>query len=55
MCQKEKFWRVLCEALGRPEWIEDPAFATFAARLKNRRRSMQRSTKPCSRKRQTSG
>ncbi len=36
MCQKEKFWRALCEALGHPEWIEDPAFATFAARLKNR-------------------
>lgn len=36
MCQKEKFWRILCEALGRPEWITDPDFATFAARLKNR-------------------
>ncbi|MDE2363493.1 MAG: CoA transferase [Hyphomicrobiales bacterium] len=38
MCQKEKFWRVLCEALGRPDWIEDPDYATFAARLKNRPR-----------------
>jgi crotonobetainyl-CoA:carnitine CoA-transferase CaiB-like acyl-CoA transferase len=38
MCQKEKFWRVLCHALGHPEWIEDPDFATFAARLKNRPR-----------------
>jgi len=38
MCQKEKFWRVLCRALGHPEWIEDPDFATFAARLKNRPR-----------------
>jgi crotonobetainyl-CoA:carnitine CoA-transferase CaiB-like acyl-CoA transferase len=36
MCQKEKFWRSLCEALGRPEWIVDPAFATFAVRLANR-------------------
>jgi crotonobetainyl-CoA:carnitine CoA-transferase CaiB-like acyl-CoA transferase len=36
MCQKEKFWRTLCEAFGRPDWIVDPAFATFAARLKNR-------------------
>jgi crotonobetainyl-CoA:carnitine CoA-transferase CaiB-like acyl-CoA transferase len=36
MCQKEKFWRLLCEALGRPEWMDNPAFATFAARLKNR-------------------
>jgi crotonobetainyl-CoA:carnitine CoA-transferase CaiB-like acyl-CoA transferase len=38
MCQKEKFWRILCEALGRPDWIVDPDFATFAARLKNRAR-----------------
>jgi crotonobetainyl-CoA:carnitine CoA-transferase CaiB-like acyl-CoA transferase len=37
MCQKEKFWRTLCEALGRPEWLVDSDFATFAARLKNRR------------------
>jgi crotonobetainyl-CoA:carnitine CoA-transferase CaiB-like acyl-CoA transferase len=36
MCQKEKFWRILCEALGRPDWITDSDFATFAARLKNR-------------------
>ncbi|MCL2428523.1 MAG: CoA transferase [Alphaproteobacteria bacterium] len=38
MCQKEKFWHLLCEALGRPEWIKDPDFATFAARLENRPR-----------------
>ena len=38
MCQKEKFWHNLVEALGRPEWLEDPDFATFAARLKNRPR-----------------
>lgn len=36
MCQKEKFWHNLVEALGRPEWLEDPGFATFAARLANR-------------------
>jgi hypothetical protein len=24
MCQKEKFWRILCNALGHPEWIENP-------------------------------
>jgi crotonobetainyl-CoA:carnitine CoA-transferase CaiB-like acyl-CoA transferase len=36
MCQKEKFWHNLVEALGRPEWLEDPDFATFAARLENR-------------------
>jgi len=38
MCNKEKFWPVLCDALGKPEWITDPDYATFAARLKNRNR-----------------
>jgi crotonobetainyl-CoA:carnitine CoA-transferase CaiB-like acyl-CoA transferase len=36
MCNKEKFWTVLAEAVGKPEWATDPAYATFAARLKNR-------------------
>jgi crotonobetainyl-CoA:carnitine CoA-transferase CaiB-like acyl-CoA transferase len=36
MCNKEKFWPVLAEALGKPEWATDPEYATFAARLKNR-------------------
>ena len=36
MCNKEKFWAVLAEALGKPEWITDPEHATFASRLKNR-------------------
>ncbi|HXW31024.1 MAG TPA: CoA transferase [Xanthobacteraceae bacterium] len=36
MCNKEKFWSVLAEAVGKPEWAEDPKYATFAARLKNR-------------------
>jgi crotonobetainyl-CoA:carnitine CoA-transferase CaiB-like acyl-CoA transferase len=38
MCNKEKFWPALAEALGRPEWATDPDYATFAARLKNRER-----------------
>jgi crotonobetainyl-CoA:carnitine CoA-transferase CaiB-like acyl-CoA transferase len=38
MCNKEKFWPVLAEALGKPEWATDPDHATFAARLKNRER-----------------
>ena len=38
MCNKEKFWPVLAEALGKPEWATDPEHATFAARLKNRER-----------------
>jgi len=38
MCNKEKFWGALADALGRPEWKSDPAFATFAARLAQRER-----------------
>ncbi len=26
-------WKQVCEVIGRPEWIEDPEFATLAARL----------------------
>ena len=36
MCNKEKFWPALCRHLDRPEWIEDPRFASFAARLEYR-------------------
>jgi crotonobetainyl-CoA:carnitine CoA-transferase CaiB-like acyl-CoA transferase len=36
MCNKEKFWGVLADAVGKPEWASDPEYATFAARLKNR-------------------
>jgi succinate--hydroxymethylglutarate CoA-transferase len=36
MCNKEKFWPVLAECLGHPEWATDPRFATFRARLENR-------------------
>ena len=38
MCNKEKFWPALCEAVERPEWADDPAFATFAVRLEHRER-----------------
>jgi len=38
MCNKEKFWPALAEALRKPEWSTDPDYATFAARLKNRER-----------------
>jgi succinate---hydroxymethylglutarate CoA-transferase len=41
MCNKEKFWGLLAEALGKPEWANDPAFATFKARLANRERVTQ--------------
>lgn len=36
MCNKEKFWPALAEALGHPEWAEDARFASFKARLANR-------------------
>jgi succinate---hydroxymethylglutarate CoA-transferase len=36
MINKENFWAPLCEGIGRPEWIADPRFATFKARLDNR-------------------
>ena len=35
-CGKEKFWRALCEAAGRPELAADPRYATFADRDRNR-------------------
>lgn len=34
-CAKEKFWRRLTEAVGRPELATDPRFATFADRQRN--------------------
>src|SRR5579884_3481838 len=36
MCNKEKFWPILCERLGRPEWADDPRFRSFDDRLANR-------------------
>ena len=36
MCNKEKFWPALCEAIDRPEWITDTRFQQFADRLKTR-------------------
>jgi crotonobetainyl-CoA:carnitine CoA-transferase CaiB-like acyl-CoA transferase len=35
-CAKQKFWELLCQALGRAELAEDPRFAGFAARNRNR-------------------
>ena len=35
-CAKEKFWQRLAEVVGRPEWIADPRFATFADRARHR-------------------
>lgn len=36
MCNKEKFWPLLCHGLGRPDLAEEPRFADFPARLANR-------------------
>jgi succinate---hydroxymethylglutarate CoA-transferase len=36
MCNKEKFWPVLCEMIDRPELGNDPSFRTFKERLANR-------------------
>ena len=36
MCNKEKFWPVLCRALGQGAWAEDPRFARFKDRLRHR-------------------
>jgi len=36
MCNKEKFWPALCNAIGRPEWGEDARFARFKDRLEHR-------------------
>ena len=34
-CAKEKFWQRLAEAVGRPEWVVDPRYLTFADRAEN--------------------
>jgi succinate--hydroxymethylglutarate CoA-transferase len=36
MCNKEKFWPILCDRIGRPEWARGPRFRTFKDRLDNR-------------------
>ncbi len=36
MCNKEKFWVTLCDALGHAEWKDDPRFRTFTERLEHR-------------------
>jgi succinate---hydroxymethylglutarate CoA-transferase len=38
MCNKEKFWPVLCEIIGRPEWSKRTDYKDFAARLSHRDR-----------------
>ncbi|MCX7170196.1 MAG: CoA transferase, partial [Proteobacteria bacterium] len=38
MCNKEKFWKLLVQALGKPEWADHPDFCNFKMRLTNRQR-----------------
>lgn len=36
MCNKEKFWPILAEKMGHPEWAARPEFKTFKDRLTNK-------------------
>jgi len=36
MCNKEKFWPALCDALNKPEWKEDGKYNNFQGRLTHR-------------------
>ena len=36
MCNKEKFWPILCERIGHPEWAGDSRFRRFKDRLEHR-------------------
>lgn len=36
MCNKEKFWPILCAELGRDDWAADTRFENFAGRRKHR-------------------
>ncbi len=38
MCNKEKFWPVLCDVIGRSDLATDPGFRSFRDRLANRQR-----------------
>ena len=38
MCNKEKFWGVLANCIGKPEWADAPEYRTFKDRLANRDR-----------------
>ena len=36
MCNKEKFWKLFTQAIGKPQWAENEAFGSYKARLANR-------------------
>ena len=56
MCNKEKFWPILCERLGRPEWADDPRFRTLQGPARQPRAGQPScSTTRCRRARPRSG
>ena len=36
MCNKEKFWPILCQKLNRHDWVNDARFKLFKDRLQHR-------------------
>lgn len=36
MCNKEKFWPLFAQAIGKPEWAAHPEYANYKARLAHR-------------------
>jgi crotonobetainyl-CoA:carnitine CoA-transferase CaiB-like acyl-CoA transferase len=38
MCNKDKFWGVLAQCIGKPEWADAPEYRSFKDRLANRDR-----------------
>ena len=38
MCNKDKFWGVLAQCIGKPEWADAPQYRSFKDRLANRDR-----------------
>ena len=36
MCNKEKFWPLLANTIGKPEWADHPDYCDYKARLANR-------------------
>lgn len=38
MCNKEKFWKIFAQAIGKPEWADNEDYGSYGARLANRDR-----------------
>lgn len=48
-------WKGLSAAVGKPDWLEDPRFASVAAREENKPARLGRHKRPCSRTRRRTG